>query len=123
MAGEGNEGAHRRADQGAADKEIRVFLTTVPTEEKALTIARELVTRRLAACVNVVPHLTSFYRWKGEVQQDREVLLILKTTGAQFVAIEALYKELHPYEVPELIGWSIANGNGSYVDWVRKETK
>jgi periplasmic divalent cation tolerance protein len=97
-----------------------VAFSTVATREDAERIARALVERRLCACVNIVPGVTSVYTWKGEVQAESELLLVIKTTRE---ALDDLKRELvgmHPYEVPELVALEIADGHGAYLDWIRQ---
>jgi periplasmic divalent cation tolerance protein len=97
---------------------IIVVLVTCPNRAAAERLARSVVEEGLAACVNVVPGLTSVYRWQGEVCQDREVLLILKTRRAVFSALARRIKSLHPYTVPEVIGIPVTMGAADYVAWV-----
>ncbi|GAA5335804.1 MULTISPECIES: divalent-cation tolerance protein CutA [Thermus] len=99
-----------------------VVLITVPTEEVAKILARTLVEERLAACVNIVPGLTSVYRWQGEVVEDRELLLIVKTTTFAFPKLKERVLSLHPYTVPEIIALPIAEGHGPYLAWLRENT-
>jgi periplasmic divalent cation tolerance protein len=99
-----------------------VVLITAPSEEVARSIARALVEERLAACVNLVPGLTSIYRWQGEVVEDKEVLLIAKTTTFAFKRLKERVLALHPYSVPEIIALPIAEGHGAYLDWLRENT-
>lgn len=99
-----------------------VILCTVPSEEKAGEIARALVERRLAACVNVVPSVRSIYRWQGAIEDEREALLIIKTHQRRVDALYAALPELHPYAVPEGIGWAVATGLQPYLSWVEAET-
>ncbi|MGQ9735247.1 MAG: divalent-cation tolerance protein CutA [Thermaceae bacterium] len=99
-----------------------VVLITVPTEEKAKEIARALVGENLAACVNIVPGLTSIYRWKGEVVEDKELLLLVKTTTHRFPALRERVLALHPYTVPEIIALPIVEGHKDYLDWLRENT-
>ncbi|GAA6755650.1 cation tolerance protein CutA [Thermus sp. 2.9] len=99
-----------------------VVLITVPTEEVAKTLARALVEERLAACVNIVPGLTSIYRWQGEVVEDRELLLVVKTTTFAFPRLKERVRALHPYTVPEIIALPIAEGHGPYLEWLRENT-
>lgn len=101
---------------------LEVLLCTCPDADVAEQIARALVGERLAACVNLVPGLRSFYRWQGEVAEDGEVLLIIKTPGDRFQAVEALVHTLHPYELPELIAVPITTGSMAYLAWLREET-
>jgi periplasmic divalent cation tolerance protein len=95
-----------------------IALTTCPNDECAKTIAAALVTERLAACVNRVMGVRSTYIWDGRLQDDAEVLLIIKTTAAQLSGIEAKLKELHPYELPELVLLRIEGGSQAYLDWL-----
>jgi periplasmic divalent cation tolerance protein len=99
-----------------------VVLITAPNEEVARTLARTLVEERLAACVNLVPGLTSVYRWQGEVVEDQEVLLIAKTTTFAFPRLKERVLALHPYTVPEILALPIAEGNREYLDWLRENT-
>ncbi len=99
-----------------------VVLITVPTEEKAREIARTLVEEGLAACVNIVSGLTSIYRWQGQVVEDKELLLIVKTTTFRFPALRERVQSLHPYTVPEIIALPIAEGHKDYLDWLREST-
>jgi periplasmic divalent cation tolerance protein len=99
-----------------------VVLVTTPTAEKAAEIARAVVDERLAACGNVVPGLRSIYRWQGQVQDDAEVLLLLKTTGARFEALRDRVLALHPYEVPEVIAVRVEAGSAAYLAWIAGET-
>ena len=96
----------------------RIVLTTAGSEEEAQKIARHLVERRAAACVNIVPQITSIYRWKNNVEEAREWLLIVKTTAAAFEAVRDAIAELHSYEVPECVCLTIEDGSPSYLDWI-----
>lgn len=95
-----------------------IALTTCPDEECARSIATTLVTERLAACVNRVPGLRSTYFWDGRLQDDAEVLLIIKTTQAQLALAEARLKTLHPYELPEWLVLRVEDGSRAYLDWL-----
>jgi len=97
-----------------------VVLITAPNQEVARSLARALVEERLAACVNLVPGLTSVYRWQGEVVEDQEVLLLVKTTTFAFPRLKERVLALHPYTVPEIIALPIAEGHGAYLDWLRE---
>lgn len=97
-------------------------LSTCPDTETAAKIARALVEERLAACVNRVHGVHSTYRWQGEVHDDAETLLVIKTTRERFDALRARLVELHPYEVPELVAFEITDGLPAYLDWLARET-
>ena len=96
--------------------------STCPDAETAALIARTLVEERLAACVNRLTGVQSIYRWQGEIHEDAEVLLLIKTTHERFESLRARLVELHPYEVPELVAFGITNGLPSYLDWLARET-
>ena len=100
-----------------SDHSYCVALCTCPPE-KAEQIAGELVRRRVCACVNVVPGLTSVYEWKGAVEQDTESLLIIKTRADRFADLEAAVAELHAYEVFELVALPLERGNAAYLGWI-----
>jgi periplasmic divalent cation tolerance protein len=95
-----------------------VVLSTVGTEDEASRIARALVERRLAACVNVVPGVRSTYRWQGAVRTDAEWLLVVKTRRDRFDEVRAAIRELHAYEVPEIVMLDIAEGDAAYLEWI-----
>ncbi len=95
----------------------RVVLVTAPVQE-AKTIAKKVVEERLAACVNVVPKVESYYIWEGELQEDSEALLIIKTVGHNLDALEKRVKELHSYEVPEFIAIQVQEGSEDYLSWI-----
>ncbi|MGH9586389.1 MAG: divalent-cation tolerance protein CutA [Acidobacteriaceae bacterium] len=86
--------------------------------DEAQRIARELVVRRLAACVNIIPNLTSVYRWQGKIEQADEALLLIKTTESRLPALEAAIRELHSYEVPEFLVLSVESGSRPYLAWL-----
>ncbi|MHB2156055.1 divalent-cation tolerance protein CutA [Calditrichota bacterium GD2] len=99
--------------------EIVVFCTT-PDTKTAEAIAQKLVENGLAACCNLIPGLTSIYTWKGEVQKDAEVLMMIKTDDRQYEKLEQTIKELHPYEVPEVIALDIKRGSKDYLKWIQE---
>jgi periplasmic divalent cation tolerance protein len=105
----------------AAVSDVLLLLNTCPDAEVARHVARALVEERLAACVNLVPGLTSIYRWQGQIEESTEVLLLIKTTRERLAALEARLPALHPYELPELIAVEIDSGLTHYLDWVRSE--
>jgi len=95
-----------------------VAFSTVGKAGDAERIARVLVERRLAACVNVLPGVVSVYRWKGEVRRDDELLLVIKTRAERLEALREALLALHPYELPELVALAIASGHSPYLDWL-----
>ena len=95
-----------------------VVLTTVGTAEQARTIARALIDERLAACVNVLPEMTSFYRWQGDVHEDQERQLIIKTTREALDAVRSRVHALHTYDLPELLVLSVETGSERYLRWI-----
>lgn len=98
-----------------------VALTTCESREDAFRIATALVEKKCAACVNILPGVTSVYRWKGNVEQAGEWLLMIKTTAEQFENLKEAVREIHPYEVPELIGLNIAGGAPGYLEWIEAQ--
>lgn len=102
--------------------DVRVILVTVPTGEAGLAIARGLVEERLAACASLLPGLRSIYRWQGRIEDEPELLLIIKTQAGLVERLAARVKELHPYTVPEIIALPVTAGWPDYLDWVRAET-
>ena len=98
---------------------IVVILLTGPTADEMRTIGVCLVEERLAACVNVLPGASSIYRWRDSVEQSGEALAIVKTTAARMRVLEARVRELHSYEVPEILAIETAGGSGAYMDWIR----
>jgi len=101
-------------------KDTMVVLTTCGNDEDAGVLARTLVERRLAACVNAVSNVASTYRWKGEVQHDQETLLIIKTCAERLAAVEKTIREKSKYELPELIALRVEAGGADYLAWIRE---
>ena len=102
------------------------FLTvfcTFPDLENARRVVDRLVKDRLIACGNIFPAVESIYRWKGKIERSFEALAILKTTRDKFSRLEAVFKELHPYEVPELIATRISNGLPAYLAWITENVE
>jgi periplasmic divalent cation tolerance protein len=96
---------------------LTVYVTTA-NEDEALRIANTLVAERLAACANVVASVRSIYRWKGEICDSEERLMIIKTRSALFPALEERIRKLHSYEVPEIVAYPIVVGSADYLQWV-----
>ena len=100
------------------DEQVQVVWVTAPDEGVGRSLARDLVSQRLAACVNLVPGIRSIYRWEGEVQEDTEVLLVIKTRRDRCEALTARVSELHPYDTPEVLVLSTEGGSAAYLRWV-----
>jgi periplasmic divalent cation tolerance protein len=96
----------------------KLVLTATGSKEEARKIARTLVERRLAACINIVPQVDSIYRWEGETEEAQEWLLVIKTTAAAFERVRDAIRELHSYDLPECICISIENGSPGYLQWI-----
>jgi len=95
---------------------------TMPDKERAASLARALVDEGLAACVNIVPGVKSIYQWEGRLQEDEEVLCLIKTRPAVFDRARDRILQLHPYEVPEILAIAVADGSPAYLDWLKKST-
>jgi periplasmic divalent cation tolerance protein len=108
--------------EGDRPRAAAVVLVTAPDVETGRKIARELVLRRLAACVNLVPGLTSVYRWQGAVEEASEVLLVIKTVRARVAELERDVRALHPYELAEFVVLDPAHTGARYLDWLIAET-
>jgi periplasmic divalent cation tolerance protein len=96
----------------------KLVLTTAGSREEAQRIARTLVERRLAACVNIVPGIESIYRWQEKIEQADEWLLLIKTTSSAFERVRAAIQELHSYDLPECICVEIEDGSAEYLKWI-----
>jgi periplasmic divalent cation tolerance protein len=97
---------------------ISVVVTSVGTEQQAVEISEELVARRLATCINIVPCLRSIYRWKGKVCEDSEYLLMIKTRRSLFSAVSDAIREIHSYELPEVLEFPVATAEPNFHKWV-----
>ena len=95
-----------------------VVVTTVGTEDQAKGIASELVARRQAACVNILPIACSIYRWKGKICDDSEFLLVIKTLESEYDAVEGSIRELHDYDVPEILSFNVRQGSEAFLAWI-----
>lgn len=101
---------------------VLIVFSTLPNEVSAREAARELVESGLAACVSIVPGLTSVYRWQGKIEEVGEVLLMIKTTLEAYPLLESSLKACHPYELPEIIAVGSDAGLPDYLDWIAQET-
>jgi len=100
-----------------------LVVTTLPDAASAGRLADALVARRLAACVSQLAPCRSTYRWQDEIRHDDEVPLLIKTRGDRYAELEAAIRELHPYEVPEIVALAVARGLPAYLDWLVAETR
>jgi periplasmic divalent cation tolerance protein len=100
-----------------------VVLTNLPDRESAKALARALVERRLAACVNVGAAVESIYHWQGQIETEIEVPVAIKTRQVLYSKVEAAIREIHPYELPEVVAVPITNASAAYLDWIDTETR
>lgn len=96
---------------------VLVF-TTVGTEEEANLISREIIARRQAACVNIVPGIRSVYRWKGKICHDGELLLVIKTMEEEYESVAETIQEFHKYELPEILVVAVSRGDERFLEWI-----
>ena len=100
-----------------------LVFTTLPSAEKAAELGKALVEERLAACANLIPAVRSIYRWQGKLQDENEVLVLLKTRAEHLERLKLRILELHPYEVPEVLAVPVEAGYQPYLEWLAGETK
>lgn len=100
-----------------------LVLTNLPDRASAESLARTLVEKRVAACVNILAPCRSVYRWKGRVEQEDEHPVLIKTTRDAYAALESAIRQAHPYELPEIVAVPIERGLPAYLDWLAEETK
>jgi len=103
--------------------QVRICLTTCSGEVAAQRLARALVERRLAACVNIVPRIRSVYRWRDAVHDEAESLLVIKTSAPLVQELEQAVRELHDYDVPEFVALDVSTGAPPYLEWILSSTK
>ncbi|KAM5287098.1 protein CutA isoform 1-T2 [Hipposideros larvatus] len=102
---------------------VSAAFVTCPNEKVAKEIARAVVEKRLAACVNLIPQITSIYEWKGKIEEDSEVLMMIKTQSSLVPSLTDFVRSVHPYEVAEVIALPVEQGNSPYLHWVRQVTE
>ena len=103
-----------------SQKPALVILCTCPDEDTAARLAGGLVEKQLAACVNILPGIRSIYRWQGELSDDAEVLMVIKTMAPKFKEVEAWLLEHHPYDVPEVVGIDAGMVSANYLAWIEE---
>jgi periplasmic divalent cation tolerance protein len=101
---------------------VSIVLTTLGADADAAAVARTLIDERLAACVNILPPMVSVYRWQGNVEQDREQQIVIKTAADRVAALQARLSQLHPYDLPEFLVLD-ASSSEAYLAWVRESAK
>jgi Uncharacterized protein involved in tolerance to divalent cations len=99
-----------------------VVLCTCPDNTSARQLAQTLLSEKLAACVNLIPQVTSLYYWQGKMEESQEVQLVIKTRRTMFGVLQERLLALHPYEVPEILALPILCGNPTYLQWVQEQT-
>ena len=107
---------------GTEEKDILVVMVTAANHEEAARISEQVVRSRQAACATIIPMVHSTYRWEGKLVSDQESMVLLKTTVANFQALQETIQKLHSYKVPEIIAIPVAKGLPQYLEWVRRET-
>ncbi|MDR2876465.1 MAG: divalent-cation tolerance protein CutA [Chromatiales bacterium] len=106
-----------------AASDCRLVLTTCPDDRVARLLARALIEAELGACVNIVPGLTSIYRWQGVVEEGSEVLLLIKTLAVRYEALESFIRERHPYQLAEIIAVDLSAGLPAYLAWIGESVR
>jgi periplasmic divalent cation tolerance protein len=101
--------------------QIIFVYVTCPDIEVAKNIANQALSKRLIACANILPQMTSIYRWEGKVEEATECVMILKTRKLMYQDLRVLITKVHPYDVPCILSWDITNGNPPYMNWLEKE--
>lgn len=103
--------------------DVHMLHVTTLDREEALVLARAVVKERLAACANVINGVTSVYEWKGDLQEEGECILILKTTAAKVTKLTERLVELHSYDCPCVVSWPLTSGNPEFLDWIGEQTE
>ena len=105
------------------DNDVMLVLSTASSEKEAITIAQALVDQELAACVNIIPAIRSIYRWKGKIWNEVENMIFIKTTSAQLEDIKKTLKDLHSYELPEVLAVKVDDGEKNVLNWIGSSVK
>ena len=101
---------------------VLIVFVTVSSQEEGERIGSSLVESKLAACVNVLPQVSSIFSWQGKIEKDGEIMLLIKTTSERMDDLAAKIKEMHSYDVPEILAVPVFAGSRDYIDWVHQET-
>lgn len=104
-------------------KDLIVVVTSVGTEDQALDVAHALIRNRQAACVNIIPNVTSIYRWKGRVCSDGEMLLVIKTVAGEFEGVKETIQKVNTYELPEVLAYRVDQASDLFGDWIARMTE
>ena len=99
-----------------------VILVAAPNQQVAKKIAEHIVNKRLAACVNLLPGIRSIYRWQGKIEDDSEILMIIKSRRAKFEELSQSIASMHPYDTPEILALDVSQGSEKYLNWLLAET-
>ncbi len=102
---------------------IKIVLTTIDSADSARQLAQTLITERLAACVNIIPEVLSVYKWEGKLEEASEFLLLIKTSAESLPALTDRIREVHPYDLPEIVAFSVEEGLQDYLNWVINEVR
>lgn len=102
---------------------ISVIYTTLDNEQDARKIANFLIEEQIVACVNIIPNVISIYRWKGKIEEEKEFILIAKTVNENVIKTIKRIKELHNYELPDIIAMPVNNGYDEYLEYIKRETE
>ena len=105
------------------DNDVMLVMSTASSEKEAITIAQALVDQELAACVNIIPAIRSIYRWKGKIWNEVENMIFIKTTSAQLEEIKKILKDLHSYELPEVLAVKVDDGEKNVLNWIGSSVK
>ncbi|MFM7657106.1 MAG: divalent-cation tolerance protein CutA [Burkholderiaceae bacterium] len=105
-----------------SDVQVLMVMSNAPDQATAHTLAHALVEAKLAACVNILPGVKSVYRWQGDIEHAEEVTLLIKTTRQHYAQLQQALVHAHPYDLPEVIAWPIAEGYAPYLHWIASET-
>jgi periplasmic divalent cation tolerance protein len=105
------------------NKKYVIIFVTAPSEKIASQIGKMIISKKLAACVNIIPEIRSLYRWKNKICNDKEFLIIIKSSAKRFNELAVKIQKMHPYEIPEIISIPITKGSNSYMKWLSENIK